>query len=32
MIKINNLTKTFGKLVAVNNVSLEIEDNCCFAL
>lgn len=32
MIKINNLTKTFGKLIAVNNVSLEIEDNCCFAL
>lgn len=32
MIKINNLTKKFGKLIAVNNVNLEIEDNCCFAL
>ena len=32
MIEINNLTKKFGKLIAVNNVNLEIEDNCCFAL
>lgn len=32
MIKIEGLTKKFGKLVAVDNVSLEINENECFAL
>ena len=32
MIKINNVTKKYGKFTALNNVSLTIEDNCCFAL
>lgn len=32
MIKINNLTKKFGKLLAVDNVSFCVEENECFAL
>lgn len=32
MIEINGLTKKFGKLTAVNNVSLTIDDVGCFAL
>jgi len=32
MIQTKNLTKTFGKLVAANNVNLKICDNECFAL
>lgn len=32
MIEINGLTKKFGKLTAVNNVSLLIDDVGCFAL
>ena len=27
MIKIKNITKTFGKIIALNNISLEIKDN-----
>lgn len=32
MIEIQNLTKKFGKLIAVDNVSFSIEENQCFAL
>ena len=32
MIEISNLTKKYGKLTAVDNLSLCIEDNECFAL
>ena len=32
MIETINLTKKFGKLTAVNNVNLKIDDNECFAL
>lgn len=32
MIEIENLTKNFGKLTAVNHVNLKIFDNECFAL
>ena len=32
MIEIENLTKKYGKLTAVDNVSLSIADNECFAL
>ncbi len=32
MIEIKNLTKKFGKLTAVNDVSFSIKDNECFAL
>ena len=32
MIKTTNLTKNFGKLTAVNNVNLKVNDNECFAL
>lgn len=32
MIEISNLTKKFGKLIAVNDISLKIDDNECFAL
>lgn len=32
MIETINLTKKFGKLTAVNNVNLKVDDNECFAL
>lgn len=32
MIEIKNITKKFGNLTAVNNLSLTVEDNECFAL
>lgn len=32
MIEINSITKKYGKLTAVDNLSLKVEDNECFAL
>ena len=32
MLKVKNVTKKYGSLVAVNNLSFEVEDGCIFGL